>query len=164
LRASSSGAPAPTYQANNRHRGALDGGRFPLAGPPRTEAGNREEPMTQSKDSTTIVGLFDFGIAAQNVAELREFYLALGFPLVFGDDQLSVLRVGAQEFGIHVQEQTPRGAFGFSVLVDDVEPLVNELAAAGIAFERHDEPFHAHLPGLTVEDPNGNTVHFLVKR
>ena len=110
------------------------------------------------------LALFDVGIAAKNVAELRAFYETVGFPVRFGNERLVVFGLGANDLAIHVADEVPRGAVGFSVLVDDVGPFADRLTAAGIAFERHDEPFHANLAGLQLEDPNDNVVQILTRR
>jgi len=75
-----------------------------------------------------------------------------------------VFGLGVNDLAIHVADQVPRGTVGFSVLVDDVGPFADRLTAAGIAFDRHDEPFHANFAGLQVKDPNGNLVQILVRR
>lgn len=110
------------------------------------------------------LALFDVGIVAKNVAELRAFYETVGFPVRFGNERLVVFGLGVNDLAIHVADQVPRGAVGFSVLVDDVAPVADRLTAAGIAFDRHDEPFHANLAGLQLKDPNGNVVQILARR
>ena len=110
------------------------------------------------------IALFDVGIAAKNVAELRAFYEKVGFPVRFGNEKLVVFGLGANDLAIHVADEVPLGAVGFSVLVNDVSPVAERLTAAGIAFERHEEPFHANFAGLQLKDPNGNLVQILARR
>lgn len=86
-----------------------------------------------------------------------------GLPVRFGNEKLVVFGLGANDLAIHVADEVPRGAMGLSVLVDDAGPVAERLAAAGIAFERHDKPFHANLPGLQLKDTNGNLVQILVR-
>jgi extradiol dioxygenase family protein len=131
--------------------------------PTLVEAGT-PPPQSARPAAPQGLALFDVGIVAKNVAELRAFYEKVGFPLRFGNERLVVFGLGAHDLAIHVADQVPRGAVGFSVLVDDVGPIADRLTAAGIAFDRHDEPFHANLAGLQLEDPNGNVIQILARR
>jgi len=110
------------------------------------------------------LALHDVTLVAKNVSELRAFYEALGLPVRFGNERLVVFGLGANDLAIHVADDVPRGAVGLSVLVDDVHSVADRLTAAGIAFDRHDEPFHANLAGLQLKDPNGNVVQILSRR
>jgi len=137
----------------NQATGALE--------PKPVEAGSVQEVPPAGPQG---LALFDVAIVAKNVAELRAFYETVGLPVRFGNEKLVVFGLGSSDLAIHVADDAPRGAVGFSVLVDDVSPFADRLTAAGILFERHDEPFHANLAGLQLKDPNGNMVQILSRR
>jgi catechol 2,3-dioxygenase-like lactoylglutathione lyase family enzyme len=114
--------------------------------------------------SNTVKGFHDITILTSNVAELRAFYLSLGFTqtVELGDD-LAVFVVGRNELAIHKADSRPLKALVLSFMMDAVGPLQQLLNERGIAFEGP-TPRRPGLVGIALSDPNGNKLEFLEPR
>ena len=108
-------------------------------------------------------GLNDVTIVASNVAELRDFYLSLGLPLVLElPEGLVVFDVGGADLAIHAGPDRPIGVMGIGIAVDDLEPFQQRLRESGVPFEGP-KPLRPGRIGLHLNDPNGNVVELLVR-
>jgi catechol 2,3-dioxygenase-like lactoylglutathione lyase family enzyme len=106
-------------------------------------------------------GFHDVTIQANNPAELALFYERLGFQRVAGDgENLFVFAVGDNELALHSGSQAVKAAITLSILVDDLEATSKAIAGAGLTFESP-RPMRPGLVGISVTDPNGNTIEFL---
>jgi catechol 2,3-dioxygenase-like lactoylglutathione lyase family enzyme len=114
--------------------------------------------------SDTVKGFHDITILASNVAELRAFYLSLGFKqtVELGDD-LAVFTVGANELAIHKADSRPLRALVLSFMMEAVGPLQQRLNERAIPFEGP-TPRRPGLVGIALSDPNGNKIEFLEPR
>jgi catechol 2,3-dioxygenase-like lactoylglutathione lyase family enzyme len=109
----------------------------------------------------TLKRFHDVTIVTSNVAELRRFYLRLGFQQVVDDgDDLAVFLVGENELAIHTSAGQPTNAIAFSILVDNLELIQRHVADLGISFDGP-KPLRPNLEGITLLDPNGNKVEFM---
>jgi hypothetical protein len=108
-------------------------------------------------------GYHDVTIFASNVPELRSFYQKAGFKMAFSDgDTLVVFVLGDNELAIHTSEQRPTQSIGITVLVDDFAPVVARLREQGIAFDGP-KPTRPGMSGISIQDPNQNTIAFLTR-
>jgi len=84
-----------------------------------------------------------------------------GFRLVVeqGDD-LVVFVVGGNELAIHKATMQSMNVIGLTILVHDVGAIQRKLTETGIAFDGP-QLLRPGLAGITLRDPNGNTLAFL---
>lgn len=108
-----------------------------------------------------IQRIHDVTLLADNLAELRAFYSALGFQEVFVQgEQLVVFAAGDNELALHFARERPKNAVTLSFRVRSAEAAVRHFKAAGIAYDGP-RPLRPGLAGVSVKDPNGNVLEFL---
>jgi len=111
--------------------------------------------------SDVIKGFHDLTIVAHNVAELRRFYVELGFrQVVDRGDELAVFLVGAHELAIHTAATQPTNAIVLSILVSDLQPIQRRASELGLRLDPP-APLRPGLVGVAIRDPNGNKLEFL---
>lgn len=105
--------------------------------------------------------LHDVTVMASNIAELREFYLRIGFEEVFVQgDSLVVFSAGSNEFALHRVDTEPCPAVTVSFIVDDPADIAAAFDRLGVPYEGV-MPMRPGLAGLRIRDPNGNHIEFL---
>jgi catechol 2,3-dioxygenase-like lactoylglutathione lyase family enzyme len=108
-----------------------------------------------------VKGIHDVTIVAQNVAELRQFYAALGFPQVVDrPNELAVFLIGSNELAIHTAPTRPTQALVLSLLVTDLEPIERTALELGLPITGP-ATMRPGLLGVALHDPNGNKLEFL---
>ncbi len=108
-----------------------------------------------------IKGLHDVTILASNVPELREFYGRLGLQQVVDrGDELAVFLVGTNELAIHTSTACSEKAIGISIVIGDLEPIIQKVKEMGIAYDGP-QPLRPGMSGIGFFDPNGNRLEFL---
>ncbi len=111
--------------------------------------------------SNNVEGLHDITLFASNLSELRDFYTKLGFRQVVDQgEELVVFEVGDNELAIHSSPDRPQGSVGLTFLVLNIATIEARLRELGIAF-RGPQRVRPGLSGITLHDPNGNTLAFL---
>lgn len=103
----------------------------------------------------------DVTLMASNIEVLREFYVRIGFELVFAQgEDLVVFAAGANEFALHRVATEPCPAATVSFIVDDAAEIAASFDAIGVPYEGP-MPMRPGLAGLRIKDPNGNHIEFL---
>lgn len=122
--------------------------------------------------SDNIVGMYDITVMPKDVARATAFYEKLGFKKGHHKPSLTVLPVGNVELAIHAAIPTDElgpasakepGSVGMSFIVAEVKLIAERLKVEGIPFVGP-KPVHAGCSGLTIRDPDGNTLNFFQRK
>jgi catechol 2,3-dioxygenase-like lactoylglutathione lyase family enzyme len=122
--------------------------------------------------SGNIVGIYDITIMSDDVTKAAAFYEKLGLKKSHHKPGLAVFAVGNVELAIHSAipkdelgqaRTTAPGSVVISFIAEDVKPIAERLKAEGIPFIGP-KPIHAGYSGVTICDPDGNTINLFQKK